>query len=435
MPNPSAKVAAYLDSCADRLAETLSALVRIPTVNPYSGDPDPSGEAAGQEFAAEHMQALGGQTRFIPVPEDVYERAGILGPKNRDWTNRQSLVGNFTFGSGKTRIVLNGHMDTIGASDYQGEPFSGRVKDGVVHGRGASDCKSGIVAGLFAIEALQQCGAELDCEILFESVVDEECNGAGAGTLACCHAGVRGDYCIVLDGQAGLVYPGCQGICTVDITVTGRAGHGSLGGVNAIEKLLVAKGALDRLAAERAEARSGTLVNVGVLRAGIAPWVVPNSGHLSANINYDYDEAEQAERAGEGFSGALVRRRLEELLAEACSGDEWLCEHAPVLTWAKDVPPYRLSDGGEPARCEALLGAVTEAFRCAWGSDPSVSGLPAWCDASHLSRAGGMPTVGMGAGQSGTAHTSTEHNMVSNVVHTATAIALAVVKLSGVRKA
>jgi acetylornithine deacetylase len=423
-------ILSHLEGRGAEIASALQELVGIPTVNPYSGDPQPSGEAAGQEWAAERMRELGGEVRRVPVPPDVYARAGLLGPRDRDWTGRENLVGRFAFGSGRTKIVLNAHMDTIGVSDYQGEPFSGRLDGDVVHGRGASDCKCGVVAGLFAIRALRESGAAPDCEILFESVIDEECNGAGAGTVACCLAGVRGDWCLVLDGYAGMIYHSCQGICTADLAVSGRAGHGSLGGVSAIEKLLLVKRAVDRLAAERAESHPEHLVNVGVLRAGTAPWVVPASGELSANINYAYDEAAAAERAGKGFGGALVRERLEELLAEACAADGWLREQPPGLVWVKDVPPYVMTDGAGQERCDRLLDVAREAHRRAWGAEAEVRGLPAWCDASHLGRVGKMPTLGMGAGQGGTAHTATEHNRVSNVVRTAATVAMAVERLA-----
>ena len=54
--------------------------------------------------------------------------------------------------------------------------------------------------GLVVVEALLKHGGGLNGRIVFESVVDEECNGGGAGTLACCEAGITGDVAICLDG-------------------------------------------------------------------------------------------------------------------------------------------------------------------------------------------------------------------------------------------
>jgi acetylornithine deacetylase len=425
-------VLAFLEDGVEDLAETLVALVRTATVSPYSGDPDARGELEGQRYFERLLRAAGGRTELLEIPADVYERGRVLGPAGRDFRGRPCLLGRFRFGGGTgPKLIFNAHMDTVGASDFEGEPFSGRREGDLVHGRGASDCKGGLVAGLFALRALAETNAPVDGEILFESVVEEECSGAGAGTLACCLAGVQAHAAIVLDGGAGRLLTGCQGIVTLEASVRGRAGHGSYGGVSAVDKLLAVKAAVDRLAAERAATHPAAAVNVGVLRAGLAPWVVPNRGYLSANVNYDYTEAVESERAGKGFCGALVRERFEQLLAEAAAADEWLREHRPELVWTKDAPPYRLADcRPEPAAAE-LLAAARRGGELGWGRAPEEGELPAWFDGSHLARVGGMPVVGMGAGEPGAAHSATEFNRVSNVKGAAAAAALTALALLG----
>jgi len=423
-------VLAAVEDLSEDLAETLVALVRIPTVNPYSGDPDARGEAEGQRFLERLMRSAGGRTEYLPVPADVYAQGGVLGPAGRSFAGRDNLVGRFKFGSGAgPKLVLNGHMDTVGVSDCQGEPFSGRREGDLVHGRGSSDCKGGLLAGLFALRALAEAGAQLVGEVIFESVVEEECSGAGAGTLACCLAGVKGRAAIVLDGIAGRILTGCQGIATLELAVRGRAGHGSYGGVSALDKLLLAKAALDRLAAERAKSHPKAAVNVGVLRAGLAPWVVPSRGFLSANVNYEHAEAVESQRAGKGFCGAPVRERFEALLAEAAAADDWLREHPPELLWTKDVPPYRLEDSPAGPAVNDLLAAARRGFELAWGQPAEEGELGAWFDASHLARIGGMPTVGLGSAEPGAAHTATEFNRLSNVKKAAGAVALAALRL------
>ncbi|MHB0938321.1 MAG: M20 family metallopeptidase [Armatimonadota bacterium] len=426
MPDYDDAIINYLNDQAGEMAEALARLVRISTVNPYSGDPSPAGEAAGQRYLEGLMREIGGETSFLPVPADIYPRAGILGPRERSWAGRENLVGQFTFGDeGGETIVLNGHMDTIGVSDFEGEPFTGRIDGDLIHGRGTSDCKCGLIAGLFALKALRALQIPLRCRVLFQSVVDEECNGGGAGTLACCLAGVTGRYCLALDGSSGLLYTGCQGVATVEITVRGRAGHGSLGGVSAVDKLLLVHGALERLKAERAETRPGFAVNVGALRAGLAPWVVPNLGWLTANINYAREEMTDQP----GNHGAVVRERLEALVAEISREDPWLRDHAPELVWVKDLPPFASDDAGHPVDAAVLAAAAEEALTKVTGALPKRADLPAWADAAHLARAGRMPVAGMGAGEPGASHTATEYNRLSNIRRAAAAVALTLARL------
>ena len=416
------------------MARALADLVRIPTVNPYSGDPNPAGEAAGQEWAERQMRRVGGRIEFLAVPPDVYRRGGVLGPRQRCWAGRRNVIGRFRFGAGTGPvIVLNAHMDTVGVSDYEGEPFSGRRDGDAIHGRGASDCKGGVVAALFALEALKATRAPVNAEVVFECVVDEECSGAGAGTLACCLSGIRGKYCLVLDGSYGELYTACQGVATAEITVSGRAAHGSSGGVSAVDKILLAKAVLDRLAAERSRTQPGYMINVGALRAGLAPWTVPSHGWLTANINYSREEAVAAAAAGKGFCGALARERLEALLAEAAAADPWLREHPPQLLWVKDVPPFSSADSPSASDLADLVAAARESCRAAAGREPPVGSLHAWGDASHLALVGRMPVVGMGAGEPGTAHTAAEFNRVANVKAVAAAAALTILRLAGGR--
>jgi len=416
----------YLHSRSQKMARILSALVRIPTVNPYSGDADAAGEAAGQQFIAVRLAALGGRIRWLDVPPDIYARCRVRGPRERSWKNRRNVVAVFDFGPGPT-VVLNAHMDTIGVSDFEGDPFSGWIAAGRVHGRGASDCKGGLVAGLFALEALQALRLPLRGRIVFESVVDEECNGSGAGTLACCRAGIPGRYAIVLDGPCGLLYTGCQGVATVEISVRGRAGHGSAGGISAVDKLLLIHSALDRFAAERTRMQPGHAVNVGVLHAGTAPWTVPDSGMLIANVNYS-----RAENASSGPGpGAVVRRRLEEIIAAVAEADPWLRRHPPRVRWIKDLSGFDRSDAARPADWDRLTDCATQGMAAAHGRDFTTGTLRAWGDAAHLARVGRMAVVGLGAGEPGASHIAAEFNRVANVGRTALAVAMTIAGLLG----
>src|SRR5690625_4125626 len=76
---------------------------------------------------------------------------------NRDtFENSPNVVGVLK-GSGDGRsIVLNGHVDVVPEGDHNqwnDDPYSGKVKDGKMYGRGSTDMKGGNIALMLAVEA------------------------------------------------------------------------------------------------------------------------------------------------------------------------------------------------------------------------------------------------------------------------------------------
>lgn len=413
MTHQEQSVIAAVDALSDYLVNLTSRLVRVPTVNPYSGDSSAGCERAGQELMIQELRSAGAAVQRVNVPADVYSRYGILGPADRCWQDRFSVVGRFALGRGGKRLILNCHMDTVGVEDYEGDPFSGHVEDGKLFGRGSSDSKGNLAAGLAAIMALKASGVDIDGELIFESVVDEECNGAGAGTLACLAAGVVGDGCLALDGGAGSPYVGCYGVITPQITVRGRSGHAANGAVNAIDKLMIVKAAMDDLRCRRLALSERYQVNVGVIRGGSHPAIVPQRAWMQYNLVYSPEEAQ-----GNGRPGGMLIRQVEQAIADACAKDEWLREHPPQIVWMKDAPPYRVDQSQQII--QIALGSYADVF-----GHPAQPTMLAWGDAAHFWNIGGIPVAGMGSGSGSTAHSSLEYIELAQQLAGAKAIALA----------
>ena len=313
---------ARVDRLQDKLIDWTRQLVAIPTVNPYSGDSSAGSEAAGQDWIEARLRELGARTRRIPVPTDVYQRGGIIGPEGRSWEGRENVVAQWVVGDGRgPTLLLNDHMDTVGVEGMDHAPFDPVIKDGLMYGRGTTDTKGNLVVGLMAIEALLADAEGLGGAIVFESVVDEECNGGGAGTLACCLAGVTGDLALCLDGPKGVAHHGCNGIATARVVVEGRAGHGSrAGSVNAIDKAVAAKQAIDAFGAALRAEHPTCRTNVGVFRSGTLPAIVPGEAELQINMSYPPEEAARAERELGQWGGALFRDMRAIRAPEGCWG-------------------------------------------------------------------------------------------------------------------
>ncbi len=409
-------VLAEVDRLEPELVSLCRDLVRINTVNPYSGGRVRGCEKPGQEYLKPILEEMGGTCRLFEPPPDVYRRFGVCAPRDRAWNDRPNLATTFEFGPGP-RIILNSHMDTVGVDGMAFDPFSAELRDGVIYGRGSSDDKGGMAAGITAIKALLPFREQLRGTIVHESVVDEESSGSGAGTLACILAGYTGDEALVIDGSGLEVIRGCGGCLTAEVTVHGRSGHAAHGGVNAIEKGLRIAEAIRRFKAERQAEVPENLVNLGTFYAGEHPAVVPARARLGLNIVYGIAEAAENERTRGKWNGDAVRARFAETLRAAEAGDPWLAEHPSDIDWIKDLVPFETPAEAAPVR--RLLAAG----RAALGRKLEVGIMAAWADAANLARYGGVPSVLFGVGTPGKAHAADETARVRDLVEGARVIA------------
>jgi acetylornithine deacetylase len=407
------KILKEVDRLSDEMVDICRNLVRTNTVNPYSGDPNPGNETAGQLILKPILEGMGAQTRMFETPSDIYKQMGVIGPKGRKFEGRSNLVGEFSFGSKGKRIILNGHMDTVAATGMEIEPFSGEVKDGKIWGRGTSDCKGNLAMGLIAVKALLPFADKLSGSIVYESVMDEECSGSGAGTLTCCLEGYKGDAAIVVDGGDLNITYGCGGCLTADLMVYGQGGHAAVGGISAIDKGFIIKNAIDGFKKDRESLYPDCKVNLGIFNSGVHSAVVPSSAYLSLNIVYKLEEAQKAEK----FGGKNIREEFEKAIRVCEDGDEWLKEHSSRIEWVKDLLPF------ETPKDDPLIQGLRSAYMETLKAEPEVSTMSAWLDASWISHFAKTPTVSFGSGKEGTAHADVEYIVIEDMKNCAKVLA------------
>ncbi|WP_377845615.1 ArgE/DapE family deacylase [Bosea sp. UC22_33] len=88
-------------------------------------------------------------------------------------------------GRGGRSLAFNSHMDVVpagSASRWTSPPFKPRRDGDWLYGRGAGDMKGGLVASIFALDAIAQAGLSLRGDVQIQSVVEEEITGNGAAT-------------------------------------------------------------------------------------------------------------------------------------------------------------------------------------------------------------------------------------------------------------
>jgi glutamate carboxypeptidase len=169
-------------------------------------------KAVGDEFAKE-FQALGFETRWIPMPAEM-KRSGHFFAEHKAKKGRKS---------GKT-LLLIGHLDTV--FEGEGQKWS-IVNDSTAKGAGSSDMKGGDVVILYALKAMKAAGTLDDTNIIVAFTGDEE-NGGEPDSISrrdLIEVAKRTQVLLGFEGDAGKATIARRGSSSWVLTVTGRQAH------------------------------------------------------------------------------------------------------------------------------------------------------------------------------------------------------------------
>ena len=143
-----------MSDVAEAAVALTAELVAIDSVNP--------GLVPGAAGEAEIVRHLNARLRRTGFTTHVLESAV---------SGRPSLVAVGPGSSTGPTVVLNGHLDTVGAAGMP-EPFTPARQGDRLSGRGAADMKGGVAAMVLAAEALA--ASETPLRIVLALVADEE---------------------------------------------------------------------------------------------------------------------------------------------------------------------------------------------------------------------------------------------------------------------
>ena len=228
------KIISSIDSNARELARTCSELIQINSENPKN---DCQGIV---DYLEDQYRKIGVDYFKISADRKSLKARGLAYPRN-----------NFVALLGKSRknigLSIGTHMDVVPAGDlseWKNPPFSGKIVNGKIWGRGACDAKCSLAAQLFAAKALMDSGAELQKPILLIGTVDDEApkdvTWAGMEFMVR-HGGLekmgfgRPEFAINAEASGiGSIWGIFTGSVTLKLKFLGRTGHPPVG-VNALE--------------------------------------------------------------------------------------------------------------------------------------------------------------------------------------------------------
>jgi len=342
----------------------------------------PGNERACCDVLSDYFRTVGIQTEIIE-----YEKG------------RANVVAKIRGKSDGPSLLLNGHLDTVSIGEgWHKDPFGGEVEDGKMFGRGTSDMKSGVAAVAASLKSIAESGVELDGDLIFTAVADEESFGP-AGTKYLLEKGIRADAAIVTEPTDLQIEIAQRGILWLNVVTEGRAAHGGRPwlGVNAIQQMVDFLTELRNLEPKLAKRKHDLVlspsINVGTIKGGTRVNIVASSCSV---------EIDRRTIPGETTKQAL--EEIDEILQKLRAG---------VRPFKATFEILADSDAFEIPRDHRLVESLQEAAHYGNGIEqaqqqPKITGKDATSDAALLFRAG-MPTLLFGPGQYKVSHTSDEY--------------------------
>ncbi len=289
---------------------------------------------------------------------------------------RPSVVGVLRGSGGGATLMLNAHMDTVGAGGMA-RPFEPVVTDGRIYGRGAYDMKGSLAAIMVTVREARKLALKGD--VIVAAVADEEV--ASLGTSAVLEH-VRADAAILTEPTELRLCLAHKGFVWLEVETRGVAAHGSQSseGVDAIGRMgriLTGLVNLDR----RLRLGAGHRL---LGRGSIHGSLIEGGQEWSTYPARCVVKVERRTIPGEGGARALTE--MEALI-------EIAREDAPNLEASARVVLERAPS--ELSADHPVAMAVSQAAREVSGRAPEHIGVAYWMDMS-LTNGAGIPTVAFG---------------------------------------
>lgn len=204
------------------------------------------------------------------------------------------------YGVGDPCVLLMGHIDTVfPAGTAKQRPFTLGSTDDKAYGPGVQDMKSGDVIMLYAAQALLKSrSGKINGSIRIYLNGDEEPGSPESrDKLPKCLDGVRAALVFEPPAPDGTLVTRRKGVGIFQFSVEGKAAHAGSepsAGANAINELMDKLIKVNKLA----DPEIGTTINVGVIKGGEEPYIVPEHAEASVDIRVPtLDEQQRIELA------------------------------------------------------------------------------------------------------------------------------------------
>ncbi len=308
------------------------------------------------------------------VARVVRERMREFGAEVTDYP--QTQYGDMLYarwrGRGTARILLIAHMDTV-YSEGTASQFPFRRKGSRALGPGANDMKAGLLAGLYAIQAIIASGFDHFAEIgMFCNSEEEIGSPVSRGLYAPFARGA--DAAVILEParENGAVVSARKGSGQYNIAVHGKAAHAGVEPEKGANAVLALARYVEQLQALNG-LRPGLTVNIGVVQGGTRRNVVPDLAQ--AEVDVRIVRAEDAAPLEQAVRDLLARAVVSGTSAEMSGGfDNPPMERTEATARLVTLAKQAATELGFEIEDVATGGASDGNFTAAQGT-PTLDGL------------------------------------------------------------
>ncbi len=359
----------------------------------------------------------GNEATFVTFLADEMRRRA-LAPQMEDFLpGRPNIWGTRSGKANGKRLQFIGHTDTVHVEGWRDhwkgtereDPFGGAEVDGAIWGRGVTDLKGGICAALAALDLLDGADIQLDGDVAFAFIGDEESGEEGSGVSAgvthwtdMVQAGKipRPDFAVYVEPTSLSVYTAQIGFFIADVKVTGKSayfGRPDLG-IDALKATHSILASVWKHAETRQELKAHPLTGPSsVLVTGLN-----GGGYIAVPGGCKFSVIGSL-RPGDTLDDAVAEFKAAVRNAPVEGGIEIEITYPA----GRDHP-----HGGTPAEISQDLPEVAQLMEAVATVSPErgkIGGAPFWSESSFLINKLNVPTVYCAPGDIACCHTSQEH--------------------------
>ncbi len=352
-----------------------------------------------------------------PVGERIQAEMKKLGYDEVRFDKMGNTVGRI--GNGKKVIVFDSHIDTVGvgdSSEWEWDPFIGKVEDGILYARGACDEKNSTPGMVYGLAIARDLGLLDGYTAYYFGNMEEWCDGIAPNSFVEVDPKVKPDFVVIGEPTKMNVYRGHKGRIELKVTASGRSAHAASHylGDNAVYKMMAIitqVRELDRrmrfgmgyhpVQGTPSIAVTDVSARTASLNAVPDQFTIYLDRRITSNEPHD-DVIEQ-------IKGLIPDYLQEEILVEELFYDT-PSYTGFVFPVAKFYPPFLLDD----AHPLTLAGQST--IEALWGEKRELGTWDFSTNGTYWAGKAGIPSIGFGPGDEKTAHMTHENVSLNDVV-------------------